>query len=278
MELRQQLLVYGALIVVLSLMLGTSPARAGVTIYDISILLYQPHPWIDDSLPDEAADTGPPTGVRRAVGYAARRRVDGVEVPPDRFGDRAGQPAAGDVGYQAAAYGAPEHQNLSGPYSFFVYGGVATKEVLAHFYKFDTTDTQLLAVGMTARLHRFEFGLELEGEVGVARRFGQDDLWEVWVAAGVRWRDFPWNHIVNTTFGLALLGIDYTTKVPPHEIEFQDNEKARLLYFLAPELTFALPEYREVALMLRIHHRSDVDGLFQKGAANFISAGLRFQY
>lgn len=270
MELRQQLLVHGALIVVLALMLGTSPARAGVTIYDISILLYQPHPWANERLHDEKTATMPGRAAWRAGRPDALRRVDDAAN---------GKPVTGDVGYQAATYGAPERKDLSGPYSFFVYAGPGTSNRLALFYRFDIKDTQLLAVGMTARLYRFDFGLEIEGEVGLARRFGQDELWEGWVAAGMRWRDFPWNHIVQTTMGIALLGVDYTTEVPPFEIEFSKNEGEQLLHFLALELTLALPENPDVALMLRVHHRSSVLGLYgDGGGVNFVTAGLRFQY
>jgi hypothetical protein len=253
-------------IVVLALKLGVSPARAGATTYDISILLYQPHPWIADSVPNQAARIGPSRGGSYTVG----KRVDGGDFSSDGFGNRAGQPAA--------ARGVPKRQDHTGPYSLFVYGGLATRDRLVGFYNLDTVDTQMLAAGVTARLHRFNFGLEIEGEAGLARRFGQDDLWEGWIAAGVRWRDFPWNHIVKTTFGFAFAGLSYTTQVPPHETEYHDNKRSKLLYFLAPELTFALPEHPEVALMLRLHHRSGAYGVFPEGAANFVTAGLRFQY
>lgn len=274
MELRSQLLVHGALIVVLALMLGTSPARAGVTIYDISILLYQPHPWANERLHDGMAATVPGRAVWRAGRPDALRRVDDAASR-----DRAGQPATSGVGYQAATHGTPERKDLSGPYSFFVYAGPGISNGLTRFYKFDIKDTQLLAAGMTARLYRFDFGLEIEGEVGLARRFGQDELWEGWVAVGIRWRDFPWNHILQTTMGFALLGVDYTTEVPPFEIEFSKNEGEQLLHFLALELTLALPEHPDVALMLRVHHRSSVLGLYgDGGGTNFVTAGMRFQY
>lgn len=268
-----------AVIAVFALILGAAPAWAGATTYDIGLLLYQPHPWIDQRPPDEAADTGPPMAAWRADGTAARRRVVDGGLQPGRFGSRgAGQPEAGGGGYQAAAHSAPDRQDLPGPYSFFVYGGMASSTSFTRNYHLETTNTQLYAAGMTARLYRFDFGLEIEGEVGLGRRFGQDELWEGWVAAGVRWRDLPWNHIVNTTFGLAFVGLDYTTKVPPHETKFHHNKKAQLLNFFSPEITLALPEHPEVALLLRIHHRSPVFGLVNEGAASFFAAGLRFQY
>jgi len=180
-------------------------------------------------------------------------------------------------GISVAASDATRRQENDSPYWLFLYGGVASKNPFSQSLQFETTDVQLLAAGVTARLYRFDFGLEIEGEAGVGHRFGDDGIWEFWLAAGLRWRDFPWNHIVHTTLGLALSGLHYTTKVSPYEVEFQDNDGVQLLNFFAPELTLALPDHPEVALLLRLHHRSSIFGLLGSGSENFYSAGLRWQ-
>ncbi|HSR54732.1 MAG TPA: hypothetical protein VLN73_00720 [Alphaproteobacteria bacterium] len=164
-----------------------------------------------------------------------------------------------------------------GPYSVFVYGGKASSNPFSESIKFETTDVELLAGGVTARLYRFDFGLEVEGEMGAGRRFGDDRIWEFWVAAGLRWRDFPWNHIVNTTLALAFSGLHYTTAVSPYEEGFQENDGVQILNFYSPELTLSLPSHPEIALLLRLHHRSSIFGLLGSGSANFYSVGFRFQ-
>ncbi len=235
---------------------GATPAWAGATTYDIAVLLYETHPWVGGRAPDAGAPAG-----------------------PDRWRITAPPPAAGPATAMTAGRGTPAAGpgRRPGPYSLYVYGGVASEETFTRSWKFATTDTQLAAIGATARLFTFDFGLEIEAEIGMGRRFGQDKLWEGWVGAGLRWRDFPWNDTVITTFGVGLVGLDYTTKVPPHEVEHHGNRNERLLNYFSPEITLALPEHPDLAMLLRLHHRSPAFGLFDDGAATFYSVGLRFQ-
>lgn len=244
----------GANITVFAVFLCSTPAFGGPTTYDISILLYQPHPWIGGAEAAGASQAGQST-LRAPVTL----------------------PAAKGDGTQTEAQGNRKGREPLGPYSIFVYGGVASREVFSRYWKFNTTDTQLLAVGANARLYRFSFGLEVEGELGIARRFGEDSLWEGWISAGVRWREFSWNDVVDTTVGLQILGFDYVSEIPPHEREHFENENARLMNFFSPEVTLALPEHPEVQLLLRLHHRSKLFGLYNEGGATFYSLGLRFQ-
>jgi hypothetical protein len=245
----------------LVLTLSAGPAQASATNYDIAVLLYQTHPWVGSRLPEAAA--------RRANAPAGADRWN--TVPPMVA------PGAGPFTVaQMAGTGLGPQGNQTGPYSVFVYGGVASKDDLFEALAFDTADASLFAAGMSARLHRFSFGLEIEAEAGVGRRFGDDTLWEVWTGVGLRWRDFPWNDVIYTTVGLTLVGLDYTTEVPDHERRFHGNDDSRLLGFFAPEITLALPSHPEIALLLRLHHRTNVFGLFDDGSATFTTAGLRF--
>lgn len=246
---------------VLSL-IASVPVRASATNYDIAVLLYQTHPWIGNRLPEAAARRA------NAPAGADRWRTDPASVAPG-----AGPYTVAQISGGMAA----GREEAPGPYSLFIYGGPASEDDLFGALGFDTVGVQLAAGGMTARLHRFDFGLEVEAEAGLGRRFGDESLWEVWAAAGVRWREFPWNDVIRTTLGLTLFGLNYTSEVPEHEQRFHGNDDTRLLGFFAPELTLALPSYPSVALLLRLHHRTNVFGLFNEGSATFTTAGLRFQ-
>lgn len=216
--------------------------------------MYQTHPWIG--------------GVEPAGSSPVRAKA----TP-----ERAVLLPASEGGYQAEAKATSRRRQSRGPYSIFIYGGIASREVFSHYWEFNTADTQLLALGASARLYRFSSGLEIEGELGLARRFGDDELWEGWISAGLRWSEFPWNHVIDTTVGIQVLGLNYTSEVPPHKNEYFDNEKARLLNFFSPEVTLALPKYPDLALLLRLHHRSKLFGLYNEGGATFYTLGLRLQ-
>ncbi|MDH3240419.1 MAG: hypothetical protein OEO83_07115 [Alphaproteobacteria bacterium] len=255
----------GALAILAALLVlaaGVGPARASATGYDIAVLLYQTHPWIGNRLPEAAA--------RRANAPAGADRWN--TVPPMVAPGAGPYTIAQMMGREGGGLGTE-----SRPYSGFIYGGVASEDDLFGALGFDTADVNLAAAGVTARLHRFAFGLEVEAEVGIGRRFGDESLWEVWAGAGLRWRDFPWNDVIATTFGLTLVGLDYTSEVPAHERRFHGNDDSRLLGFFAPEITLALPRHPEIAILLRLHHRSNVFGLFDDGSATFTTAGLRFR-
>jgi len=252
----------GVLAVLLISTAGVGPAKASATSYDIAVLLYQTHPWIGSRLPAAAAN--------RANAPAGADRWN--TVPPMVA------PGAGPFTVaQMTGRGNGEPGAERGPYSAFIYGGVASEDDLFGALGFDTADVSLIAAGVTARLHRFAFGLEVEAEVGVGRRFGDESLWEVWAGAGLRWHDFPWNDVIQTTVGLTLVGLDYTSEVPAHERRFHGNHDSQLLGFFAPEITLALPSHPDIALLLRLHHRSNVFGLFDDGSATFTTAGLRIQ-
>lgn len=94
-----------------------------------------------------------------------------------------------------------------------------------------------------------------------------------------RWRDFPWNHKVLTTFGIGE-GLSYASHVPQQELDSEDEpgNATRLLNYLMTELTFSMPEHPEWQVMYRLHHRSGVFGLYTPGTVGSTAAGIGVRY
>jgi hypothetical protein len=118
----------------------------------------------------------------------------------------------------------------------------------------------------------------LEAEIGTGYRPGETKGYDFWGALFLRYDGFPWNNYVYTTAAICT-GVNYLTDLPLAEIQ-GETKTAHLLHYLAPELTFALPEYRNHELVIRYHHRSGVFGLFWGvwGGSNVIAGGYRYHF
>jgi hypothetical protein len=123
-----------------------------------------------------------------------------------------------------------------------------------------------------------DFTIEAEG--GVSARFGDENLGEAWAALYLRFDGLPWNDTVYTTIG-ANTGVSLLTDLSDFEAWRDSNGKSSiLLHYLAPEFTFADPENKDLELVLRLHHRSGVFGLFDGvvSGSTFLSAGIRVRF
>ena len=131
-------------------------------------------------------------------------------------------------------------------------------------------------VALARELWHYEKYLSFELEGQVAKHFNKDTQWEfVGVLIG-RWHYFPWNKYVDTSFAVGD-GFSYYTEVS--EVEEEDDEDAqRALNYLLIEVALGLPEYPKWDLVLRIHHRSSVFGLYGAGGSNFVGAGIKFSF
>lgn len=128
--------------------------------------------------------------------------------------------------------------------------------------------------------------IDIELEAGLDLRFGEERANEVWGAVYARWTRFPWNGWVRTTFAVNT-GLSYADNVTDRERRRSETPKgSRLLHYLAPELTFAAPDWEETQVVLRFHHRSggrniwgDTD-LFKNvsGGAQYWALGLRQRF
>ncbi len=95
-------------------------------------------------------------------------------------------------------------------------------------------------------------------------------------AVNHRWNVFPWDHRVDTSLAIGN-GLSWATSTPELEEKFEAEGTERLLYYLNLEATFSPPSTDRWAIILRIHHRSGVFGLFGvDGGSNTLSLGMRF--
>ena len=71
-----------------------------------------------------------------------------------------------------------------------------------------------------------------------------------------RWKEFPWNDTVDTSFAIGD-GLSFPTDLPAEELNAHGRgNSGRLLNAVMMEITLADPAMPEWALALRYHHRS----------------------
>lgn len=120
---------------------------------------------------------------------------------------------------------------------------------------------------------------QLEAEFGVYKHFRRDDFWEFTAAMVGRWTEFPWNHIIKTTFAIGF-GMSYTDVIP-QQIYEKAPPGTQLLSFIPYEFTFSLPDYPQWMLVARLHHRSDGWEIHNSAGYtgyNAMGFGLRYNF
>lgn len=138
-----------------------------------------------------------------------------------------------------------------------------------------------LGVTASRRIATFWHGrFDIEPEIGLGKRFGNMHEWEAWGAVFLRYNYFPWNNYIYTTVAIST-GLDYASDISEIEVRRSgDNRGSRLLHYLAPEITFALPQHKSEELVVRLHHRSGAYGLVSRtgGGAQYLTVGLRLRF
>ena len=116
--------------------------------------------------------------------------------------------------------------------------------------------------------------LEVEGQVGY--NFGDQSHWEINLAAGPRWRQFPWNDVVATSVAFGL-GLSMASEVPEMEVELEGSSEKLLIYWNA-DVTLGPPR-SSWAVLLRLHPRSGGFGsIADDGGMNAVALGLRITF
>ena len=116
--------------------------------------------------------------------------------------------------------------------------------------------------------------LEVEGQVGY--NFGDQSHWEINLAAGPRWRQFPWNDVVATSVAFGL-GLSMASEVPEVEVELEGSSEQLLIYWNA-DVTLGPPS-SSWTVLLRLHHRSGGFGsIADDGGMNAVALGLRITF
>lgn len=106
----------------------------------------------------------------------------------------------------------------------------------------------------------------------------QRPIWQFNPFFMVRWRNFPWDHLLTTTFGIGD-GLSVGSAVPSKEqLNKAPGDLRKTLNLLIFEATFSLPKYPNWQLVYRIHHRSGIFGLYSPSliGSNVIGLGLRY--
>jgi hypothetical protein len=184
-----------------------------------------------------------------------------------------------------------ESESSANAVTFFAGRAVETDftDIITQPWTVDFVDISVVAAAISTRLGTLnELGsdlgnigdhLSLELEAGAAYRFGDEDQGEFWGAIFLRYDDFPWNDAIYTTIA-ANTGLSILTETSEFEKDRSDGQSSLLLHYLAPEITFANPDYKDLELLLKLHHRSGVFGLFDgvHGGSTFVSGGIRFRF
>jgi hypothetical protein len=160
-----------------------------------------------------------------------------------------------------------------------VYGGAHAQDDIGDVFSFKAKfeDNDYIAVAALARefWHYKKFiSFEVEGQIG--KHFNNDTFWEFNGLIIGRWHAFPWNKYVDTSFAVGD-GLSYYTEVS--KVEKEDDEDAqKTLNYLMFELALGLPQYPRWDLVLRIHHRSSIFGLYGAGGSNYVCGGFKFSF
>ncbi len=144
------------------------------------------------------------------------------------------------------------------------------------------TKTSFIGGALSREIYRWH-GFSVEAEAGLGYQFGGgsgQDAGHVWGALYGRYNDFPWNDYVKTSVAISV-GLNYMTDETDFEnAETNDGDAEKLLHYLSPEITFAMPENENQEFVLRLHHRSSASGFFgcEGCGSNIIAFGFRQRF
>jgi hypothetical protein len=155
-------------------------------------------------------------------------------------------------------------------------------------YEYKFGDSYFVGGSLSRVLGELGQFVAFEIESGVGQRFGSLHEEEVRIAFYARWTYFPWNNYLRTSLA-ASTGVSYASGIPTYEIlESGNNQGARLLHYLSPEITFGLPSMPDTDLVIRSHHRSGGGAFFGDnfpvygslfhgvdGGVQYLTAGIR---
>lgn len=133
-------------------------------------------------------------------------------------------------------------------------------------------------IGLTRQFARSGEHLAWEVEAVVVKHFGWQRHWEGDLAVALRRDGISLSESLHSSVAVAT-GLSYASRLPVLE-QAIDPETKKLLQFLALEIDFARPERPELAVVLRLHHRSSAFGLYgiDSGGSNFVALGLRRRF
>ncbi len=181
----------------------------------------------------------------------------------------------------AALAGDDKNENSTDRYKWFltVYGGAHAQDDIGDVFTFQAKfeDSDYLVVAALARefwYYKKYISFEAEGQIG--KHFDNDTFWEFNGLIIGRWHAFPWNKYVNTSFAIGD-GLSCYTEVSKVEKE-NDKHAQKTLNYLLFELALGLPQYSRWNLVVRIHHRSSIFGLYGASGSNYVTGGIKYGF
>jgi len=160
-----------------------------------------------------------------------------------------------------------------------VYGGAHAQDTIEDVFTFNAKfeDNDYIAVAALAReFWRYQNYISFEAEGQIGKHFNNDTFWEFNGLIIGRWHVFPWNKYVDTSLAIGD-GLSCYTEISKVEKDDDDDAQKTLNYLLF-ELALGLPQYPRWDLVVRIHHRSSVFGLYGAGGSNFVCGGIKFAF
>lgn len=125
--------------------------------------------------------------------------------------------------------------------------------------------------------HTFSPQLELPLSLEIIDENSTRPFFGLNASLAIRWEEFPWNHIVETSFSTGV-GLSYDEQVYLMDIQrHPGSERSKLKFNWPIQLTFAHPEHPDHQLMLFVAHHSG-GRFFDDGGVNSLGIGYRFNY
>ena len=180
------------------------------------------------------------------------------------------------LSFAAAAPAAWAEERL---YALNLYAGRLTSNHWEEFFssELDFKDSYLVTVALARRIGGYEDKASFEIEGQIVKHFNIQTHWELNALVAARWEAFWWDDVLDTSVAFGL-GPSYATDTPELEVEINEDT-SRFLVFWMLELALGLPDYPHVALITRIHHRSDAFGLIADGGgSNALAVGLKWRF
>lgn len=164
-------------------------------------------------------------------------------------------------------------------YALNLYAGRLTSNHWEEFFgsELDFKDSYLVTAALARRIGVYGDLASFEIEGQIVKHFNIQTHWELNALVAARWEAFWWDDVLDTSVAFGL-GPSYATEKPEIETENYGDTSRFMIYWML-ELALGLPDYPRVALITRIHHRSDAFGLIADGGgSNALAFGLKWRF
>jgi hypothetical protein len=167
--------------------------------------------------------------------------------------------------------------------SIFVFGGTLTDGNMGQSidaFKVPYETNHIVGGAYDRKFLNIGGGVTVDGEIGLADRFGNGNSVELWGGAHIGAR-LPVFSALFITPALTL-GLSAVTNCIGIECqrELAHNGNALLLFYFSPEVAFTLQHYPNVDVVYQLHHRSGLFGTLgkMKEGTNANVFGARYHF